>query len=123
MQCIKKWEKKDWGRVAHVLISEQCIVSHLEVEAGGYCSTHRHRYRTNLFFVITGKIQVDTFGTNPECHIIERGESAFVEAGTFHRFEVIESGTVIEVYGPGEGLDPKVSIDDIDRLNQGGMKK
>ena len=42
-----------------------------------------------------------------------------VEAGVVHRFEVLESGVVVEVYFPQRPTD-RVSHDDIVRFDLGG---
>jgi len=52
-------------------------------------------------------------------HILAPGESIAIPAFIFHRFRVISSGLVTEVYWP-EKKHHKVSFDDIDRLDVGG---
>jgi mannose-6-phosphate isomerase-like protein (cupin superfamily) len=115
------WEKKVWGRVMHVFHSEHVAVSYLEVDAGYRCSRHIHQYRDNMFIVVEGTVLVEQWRydqPSPQRTILLSGHSLNVPARIPHRFRVIDSGKLIEVYQPTQG---KVSLDDIVRFDVGGV--
>ncbi len=123
-----KWEYKCWGKVCHIFASNVAAVSYLKVNAGFQCSKHRHKSRANQFTVINGSIKVDTWGTGlngkilsiPIVKFLMPGDTFTVQSGVWHRFRVIHSGEVVEVYW-SDVPDGKVSIDDIERLDMGGL--
>jgi len=119
-------ESKVWGSAHHVFNSHAAAVSILETVAGGYCSRHSHAQRVNRFIVQSGVIDVVEYDNSGEKELSRvrmlPGSVHDVEAGVVHRFEVLEGGIVVEVYFPAKAGD-KVSLDDIDRLDIGGMAK
>ena len=111
------WEGKVWGRVSHLFYSDQLGVSYLQVNSGFCCSWHLHHWRANGFLVKSGRIQIELRDKPPV--ILSPGEFYLVPSRVDHRFCVLESGEVIEVYWsdrPGAG----VQQDDIHRWDQGG---
>lgn len=117
-------ETKIWGRAFHCFNSHNAAVSILDTVAGGYCSRHTHAQRVNRFIVHSGVIDVVEYEGDRESKRTRMlaGSVHDVEAGVLHRFEVIEGGVVVEVYFPAKEGD-KVSLDDIQRLDIGGMAK
>ena len=117
------WEEKCWGRVLHCFSNEQASVSYLEVLEGNQCSRHYHKKRANTFIVVSGMIVVEKWRSHADDAPIVTTplypmDSTTVPSGQLHRFKVLESGTVIEVYFPDKG--GKVDLDDIERLDVGG---
>ena len=118
-------EEKVWGTVTHIFCSDDVALSHLETMAGYRCSAHRHEDRVNFFLCLTGKIVVKQWSEHsiePKLSFaltLRKGESCVVPNGMSHQFEVVESGTVVEVYWPGKGCGP-VRLDDIVRYDVGG---
>lgn len=115
------WEMKVWGRVAHVFANEHAAVSCLDVRAGYQCSIHLHAQRVNQFSVLSGQLYIDIFPTDDtkQSVLVSQGETFVVDAGVKHRFRVVKTGMVVEVYWPAKQGD-KVSIEDIIRDNVGG---
>ena len=114
-------EYKVWGSVLHIFASPHAAVSCLTVEAGYCCSKHYHRQRVNQFAVQEGLICVETWKElNGErtTKMILPGEVYIVPSGMWHRFRVLESGKVVEVYWPDRG--GIVKLDDIVRADVGG---
>jgi len=123
-----RWEEKCWGKVLHAFHSPDVALSYLEVEAGWQCSTHKHADRINAFVVLSGEIKIDWWGRhepkgNPSSVIIlpsnAMGNYCIVPAGVWHRFRVIRSGKVVEIYWPRIS-GARVRLDDIVRLDIGG---
>ena len=115
---LSKWEEKVWGWAWHIHASDQTAVSFLVTEKGFRCSRHSHRDRVNLFAVVAGKIAVQEWHDgNLKEIILSPGQTYKVHNKILHRFRVLKSGMVIEVYW----VDAKVDLDDIHRLDQGGV--
>lgn len=115
-----KMEEKVWGRVLHTFVSEHAAVSYLEVKEGFRCSRHCHKERANLFAVVDGRIVVEEWvDVGVRRHDLIGGMIHVVPSGVLHRFRVIESGHVVEVYWP-DRPGGKVRMDDIKRLDIGG---
>jgi len=98
------WEDKCWGRVQHFFSNDDSSVSHLEVKRGWRCSVHHHEDRYNLFLVVEGEIDVEVF-LHDEIPVqstqrVSAGGMFVVPPGIKHRFKVVESGRVVEVYWP-----------------------
>lgn len=94
-------------------------VSVLHVEKGGYSSRHFHRERINRFIVVSGEILVETYSTPERLetrNALTAGDVLDVQPNVIHRFSVVESGIVVEVYWPSAHL----SLEDIVRLDEGG---
>jgi len=120
-------EEKCWGRVAHVFVSPRAAVSYLEVKEGFCCSKHRHQERANDFIVISGMLLIEEFNATGDqikstllcgCDSCKYGNDYSVPSGVWHRFVVLRSGQVIEVYWPDN--HGTVRINDIERKDEGG---
>ncbi len=116
-----RFEKKAWGSVAHVFTSDKAATSWLRVTAGTRCSRHFHRERVNSFAVLSGVILIEEWGPGlrAETTRLEAGQSHSVPSGVVHRFRVLESGEVVEIYWPDKD-GGRVRIDDIERFDEGG---
>jgi len=116
-------ETKCWGAVQHIFCSDHAAVSVLQVNKGYRSSRHYHRQRVNQFTVISGHVIIEqwTMGkTELGKTELGPGESLEIDAGIEHRFRVVESGEMVEVYYPAY-VGAKVSIDDIERIDVGGV--
>jgi len=116
-------EEKCWGSVIHVFASERAATSCLWVKAGFQCSRHYHEDRANQFTVMSGRIKVEEWPREGgvTTTMLSEGETHTVPSGRVHRFRVLESGQVVEVYYPDNG--GTVRLDDIVRLDEGGPWK
>lgn len=118
------WQDKCWGRVLHCFSNPQASVSYLEVLEGNRCSRHYHRERANTFIVVSGVVEIevwDEHSLDSNCQVtyLMSGDSLTVPSGKMHRFKVLESGTMIEVYFP-DRTGYEVDINDIVRFDVGG---
>lgn len=117
-------EIKCWGSVIHVFASDHAAISCLWVEAGHQCSRHYHVDRANQFTVMSGCIEVEEWDIMGDMitTVLSAGGTHAVPSGRIHRFRVLESGQVVEVYWCDfvNGNEKKVRLDDIVRLDEGG---
>lgn len=117
-------EDKVWGEVTHSLTPD-AMTSILRVNAGFRCSSHCHVHRWNQFQVIHGKIRILVGKKSPLDTFVETYQTILgpnmmvqISPGDYHRFEVIESGVIVETYWTMPGQD--LSMHDIVRLDEGG---
>lgn len=129
-----QWERKIWGYVSHIFQSDHLGLSLLRVIEGFQCSQHWHNDRDNTFIVLSGKIVVEerqmawdrsdlsSLVLGPVRRIVLcPGEIHTVPVGNLHRFQVINTGVVVEVYRPTPTkTDAVVMANDIVRLDVGG---
>jgi mannose-6-phosphate isomerase-like protein (cupin superfamily) len=78
--------------------------------------------RVNQFTVISGIVQIQEWYQSGEFHVktLLPGDTHCVGVGVLHRFRVLESGTMVEVYWPVDVDDAVVRQDDIVRFDEGG---
>lgn len=113
---------KVWGSTYPLFNKNNVEVSAIKVKKGGYCSKHLHHSKFNKFIVNTGALKVivwKSYGddTLEDVTIVGAGMEHTVRPGEYHMFEALEDTEALEIYWVE--LDP----DDIQRLNQGGLKR
>ena len=105
---------KVWGVRRRLLLTATSEIDLVTVNKDTFCSTHSHKYKINHFYVLSGKIQIQSeYGDV----ILEPGSSFEVRPSLKHRFFAIEDSTMIELAYVEEG---KIDANDIDRESQGG---
>jgi len=127
-QLLRKptWEPKCWGRVWHRFNDRHLNESLLEINKGWQCSIHWHENRWNCFVSIDATIGIEDFGesTKPpqiiKTTMVHPGESLIVRPKTWHRFFVIDSGRLVEIYWTTNGAE--CNIHDIIRHDIGGKR-
>ena len=111
-------QSKKWGDVRRVFKSGTVSVHHLKIKKGGFCSEHRHRFKSNLFFVVSGNLKLiiwNESGTRDET-VIWPGESSEIPPGVYHKFEALTDVECMEIY------EAKLRGEDIERKTEGGIK-
>lgn len=110
---------KDWGYTTEFFRNAMVSAYHLEINKGGYCSEHVHKYKFNLFYVISGKLEITIWRENDvkDITVLTAGQVSAVAPGSYHMFKGLEKTECIEVYQVLL-IDP-----DIKRRTQGGPKK
>ena len=112
-------EGKAWGVTQTIFQSDSFEVHRIEVKAGGYCSTHKHEYKHNMFFVESGLLEIHVFKNDYELEDItylSNMELTNVPPGEFHFFKANSDVVAYEIYYPQPiGMD-------IIRKNCGGLE-
>ena len=49
---------KVWGKTANIFSNPNFEVHRIEVNKGGYCSKHKHKYKFNAFYVESGELDI-----------------------------------------------------------------
>lgn len=120
---IPIWEIKCWGKAWHCFNNEYINKSILEVNEGWQCSIHQHNNRWNCFINIDSIIGVEQFDNGlklTKTTILNPGESIIIKPKILHRFYVIKSGKIIEIYWTTNSI--KCDMNDINRFDTGGRR-
>lgn len=92
---------KVWGTTELIEANGALEFHRIEMEEGGVCSKHLHRYKWNGFYVESGKMLIRTWQKDYDlCDItrLSAGEYHKVKPGLYHQFECLESGVAYELY-------------------------
>lgn len=111
---------KVWGTTQCIIKTDNFEVHRISVVKNGYCSMHKHVHKHNMFFIESGKIQVETEKNDyalTDKTVIMEGQWTTVKAGEFHRFRALEETIAFEIYWV-EGINPM----DIVRRDHGGVE-
>ena len=110
---------KNWGYTTEFFRNAMVSAHHLEINEGGYCSEHRHKHKYNLFYVISGELELTIWRDAQEMDvtIIGAGQATAISPGFYHKFRAITDVQCVEVY------QVLLVGEDIDRRTVGGIDK
>ena len=113
---------KAWGTTMKIFETVNVQAHYIEIKAGGFCSKHRHpKGKTNLFHVITGKLLIRVWDEEGvkllDSTVLTDGQISTVGPLLAHQFEALEDTRCYEIY------QTIIDEDDIERFNEGGLKK
>jgi mannose-6-phosphate isomerase-like protein (cupin superfamily) len=91
---------KNWGYTTAFFETSTASAHHLSIRKGGYCSKHRHDHKFNLFYVLSGLLELTIWRENDvlDITVIEPGQVSGVPPGFWHRFKALEPTEAVEVY-------------------------
>lgn len=109
---------KIWGETEEVFNNGIVSVHHLKIKKGGYCSIHKHIFKSNTFHVIYGNLSLKIWRNdeNPDETVVWAGEQSEIEPGVYHQFRGLTDVDCIEI------CEAKLRGEDIERKSQGGIK-
>jgi mannose-6-phosphate isomerase-like protein (cupin superfamily) len=121
---------KNWGYTTEIFRNAMVSAHHLEIKKGGYCSEHYHKHKYNLFYVISGVLELTIWrdeervdkNFNPvsdgkDVTVIEPGQSTAIPPGFYHKFKALAKCEAIEIY------QVLLIEPDIERRTVGGLDK
>lgn len=113
---------KVWGKTSPIFFKNNVEMHRIEGKKGGHCSKHRHHTKYNMFFIESGKLQVEIhkdYGSEvlKDITVLGPGEATTVAPGDWHRFRVLEDCVAFEIYWV------ELEAADIDREDVGGFEK
>jgi mannose-6-phosphate isomerase-like protein (cupin superfamily) len=116
-------QAKVWGTTSTLFASPFFSIHLLRINAGGFCSEHRHERKLNHFHVLSGKLFIHLWPApgleqdQPDRTTLCPGDSFTVPVGFWHQFAAREETVCLEVYeaAPVE--------EDIERRSEGGQGK
>ena len=109
---------KVWGKTALICSGPNFELHRIEINAGGYCSKHKHKTKANGFFCESGRLDITTWkpsGTVDVTHL-NAGDFCVAPPGEYHQFSAPVPCVAFEVYWTA--LDPA----DIDREKEVWLK-
>jgi mannose-6-phosphate isomerase-like protein (cupin superfamily) len=92
---------KVWGTTELIEANGALEFHRIEMEAGGVCSKHLHRYKWNGFYVESGKMLVRVWQRDYDLvdeTVVGPNQYTKVKPGLYHQFECLESGVAYELY-------------------------
>ena len=111
-------EGKIWGKTCCLFNQQNVSVHEIKIVQGGYCSRHKHRAKFNVFYILSGRLQVK-IRRDALCDttVLTAGEQLTVAPGELHEFEALESTHALEIYYT------ELDHNDIERDTTGGIRQ
>lgn len=111
---------KVWGTTCEVIKKNNVEIHRIHINAGGYCSKHKHNHKHNAFYVESGHLKVrvwkNAYSLVDEVTVMP-GMLTSVAPGEYHQFEAVTNCVAYEIYWVEmEGTD-------IERESTGGLRK
>ena len=110
-------EGKVWGTTEPILQSPSIEVHRIKVELGAYCSQHKHQSKINMFYVISGELEIQRwkdYGLCDSTHLYAGGMSR-IPPGEMHMFIAHQKTEALEIYWT------ELCHNDIQRETTGGI--
>lgn len=110
---------KIWGTTESIFSNQFLQVHRIVVKKGGFCSTHSHEFRWNMFLVVRGEIIITVHKREyslTEETVLKAGDCMTVRPNDPHSFRAVSDAIAFEIYHPEPVRDS-----DIKRDNVGGM--
>ena len=110
---------KIWGQTELVHANGVLEFHRIDFKAGGVCSKHKHQFKWNGFYVVSGKMKIKVWQKDYDLideTILGPGDFTRVKPGLMHSFEGLEDGVAFELYWA------EFNHDDIHRETVGHFK-
>ena len=93
---------KVWGQTELIHANGVLEFHRIDFQAGGVCSKHKHQFKWNGFYVMSGRMKVSVWQKDQQDLVDETilgpGDFTRVKPGYMHQFEGIEDGVAFELY-------------------------
>ena len=93
---------KEWGQTELIHANGVLEFHRIDFRAGGVCSKHKHQFKWNGFYVMSGRMKVSVWQKDQQDLVDETilgpGDFTRVKPGYMHQFEGIEDGVAFELY-------------------------
>ena len=110
---------KIWGQTELIHANGVLEFHRIDFKAGGVCSKHKHQFKWNGFYVVSGKMKIRVWQKDYDLvdeTILGPGDFTRVKPGLMHSFEGMEDGVAFELYWA------EFNHDDIQRESVGHFK-
>jgi mannose-6-phosphate isomerase-like protein (cupin superfamily) len=109
---------KVWGSTELLLNNGLIEIHRIQINPNSFCSLHRHNFKNNAFYVISGTLYLEVHKKDynlTDITTLKQGQISNIEPGEYHKFFTKEEPVeCLEVYF----LNPIKT--DIERLDVGG---
>ena len=93
---------KVWGQTELIHANGVLEFHRIDFRSGGVCSKHKHQFKWNGFYVMSGRMKVSVWQKDQQDLVDETilgpGDFTRVKPGYMHQFEGIEDGVAFELY-------------------------
>ena len=92
---------KIWGQTELIHKNGVLEFHRIDYKKGGVCSKHKHSYKWNGFYVVSGKMKISVWQKDYDLideTILGPGDFTAVKPGLYHKFEGLEDGVAFELY-------------------------
>ena len=96
---IERDFKRPWGGFIKFIDNKPCTVKILQIKKGGSLSLQSHKFRTEFWYVISGKIKV-VIGkslSSLKKKILIEGKYLLIPKGSLHRAESLKESKILEI--------------------------
>ena len=110
---------KIWGSTELIHANGVLEFHKIDFKAGGVCSKHKHNFKWNGFYVVSGRMKIKVWQRDYDLideTILGPGDFTRVKPGLMHSFEGMEDGVAFELYWA------EFNHDDIQRESVGHFK-
>ena len=110
---------KIWGQTELIHANGVLEFHRIDFKAGGVCSKHKHQFKWNGFYVVSGRMKIRVWQRDYDLideTILGPGDFTRVKPGLMHSFEGLEDGVAFELYWA------EFNHDDIQRETVGHFK-
>jgi len=110
---------KVWGITQNIFFKNNVQIDRIEIKKGGYCSTHLHKHKYNMFFVESGEVDIEIWKNDYDLidkTTLTSQQYTTVKPDEYHKFLAIQDSVIYEIYWV------ELSKEDIIRKNVGGLK-
>ena len=96
---IERDLKRPWGGFIKFIDNKPCTVKILQIKKGGSLSLQSHKFRTEFWYVISGKIKVVIGKSlkNLKKKILTEGRYLLIPKGFLHRAEGLKESKILEI--------------------------
>ena len=111
---------KVWGQTELVFANSNIEFHRIDIKNGGVCSKHKHSFKFNGFYCMTGKLLIRVWKNDYDLideTILNPGDFMSVSPGEYHQFEALEDCIAFELYYA------HFDHDDIQRETVGELKE
>lgn len=94
---------KIWGTTCPIIQNPVVELHKLQIKKGYRCSTHRHSFKSNGFYVERGKLSIHVKKNDynlTDVTTLTNGMFTIVKPGEYHWFEALEDTDCLELYWP-----------------------
>jgi mannose-6-phosphate isomerase-like protein (cupin superfamily) len=94
---------KIWGSTEPLLVTPFIEVHRIFIEAGTHCSTHKHEYKHNMFYVVEGQLEIHVTKEDYDLEDVTElydGQYTTVRPGEYHKFVAVTDVEALEIYYP-----------------------
>jgi mannose-6-phosphate isomerase-like protein (cupin superfamily) len=94
---------KVWGKTSPILQTPLVEVHKVKADPQCYCSKHKHEYKHNAFYVVSGELTIRVWAGDydlVDSTLLKEGDFTTVGPGLYHDFEVTGAGPCefLEIY-------------------------